>query len=269
MPKPSPLAARMLRAMIRYHADIRMTQHSHGRWYTRADWIVPKARWTTGYLVQSSLEDISPRRNNIRSAENNGWIKIYKKDERGYSTDFYYRITDAGREAIEALDAADFHPKEPEISHDQLKRFMASWYREQMGPYVYLPELYYNDSRIDGYSIALWHSLGFRSIAYEMKASRSDLLSELRNPDKRHTAMQVSNQFFFVTPRKLVSPGEVPEDCGLIEIDTAGRVHVVVDSPMRGVPVPGWRFVGVLMRRAKAVFRGQVDDAGYNKLRYL
>ena len=55
-------------------------------------------------------------------------------------------------------------------------------------------------------------------VAYEIKVSRSDFLSELDTPDKRRPAFDWFSQFYFAVPTGLVKVEEVPTACGLIEI---------------------------------------------------
>ena len=58
----------------------------------------------------------------------------------------------------------------------------------------------------------------YRIIAHEIKTSRNDFLYEIKHPEKRTLAIKYSNQFFFVTPQKLVKPSEIPIGCGLLEV---------------------------------------------------
>lgn len=57
---------------------------------------------------------------------------------------------------------------------------------------------------------------GSTVIAYEIKVSRSDFKNELKNPSKRAGVMACSSEFYFVVPKLMVMPSEVPRECGLI-----------------------------------------------------
>lgn len=86
---------------------------------------------------------------------------------------------------------------------------------------------------IDVFAQRFWrHGPGFQRVAYEVKVSRSDLLAELRRPQKRSLALELSNRFYFATPPGLVRPGELPEECGLVEVKN-GRSRAVVPAPVR------------------------------------
>lgn len=73
---------------------------------------------------------------------------------------------------------------------------------------------------------------GMVRVAYEVKTSRSDFLSELRRPEKRRRAMEISHLFLFATPVGLVEPREIPKECGLVEVDE-GAVKMVVRPVVR------------------------------------
>ena len=60
-----------------------------------------------------------------------------------------------------------------------------------------------------------------KRICYEVKVSRADYFGELRHPLKRRIGMRYSNEFYFVVPGGMLSPDEVPAECGLIEAGTA------------------------------------------------
>lgn len=88
--------------------------------------------------------------------------------------------------------------------------------------------------RIDAFVVRCWQSgIGNRRIAFEVKTSRSDFLTEIRSPAKRREALELSHQFFFATPQGLVSPTEIPPECGLIEVNPKGGTRIVVKAPVR------------------------------------
>lgn len=105
-------------------------------------------------------------------------------------------------------------------------------------------------SRIDAFHMEETPSKSFLRTAYEIKISRSDFLSEIRKPEKRKAAMRVSNKFFFVTPEGLVDPGEIPLDCGLLELQD-GTLRVVVKAPYRDSVPPTWGFFAAIARRVE------------------
>lgn len=106
------------------------------------------------------------------------------------------------------------------------------------------------EQRMDAFAFNTWPSKKHRRIAFEVKVSRGDFLSEIKDPSKRASAMLVSNQFFFVCPLGLVKKEEIPEDCGLIEIKPTGGRKFTVKAPHREISDPPMRFISSLLRAA-------------------
>lgn len=106
------------------------------------------------------------------------------------------------------------------------------------------------EQRVDALAFNCWPSKGFRRIAFEVKVTRSDFLSEIKKPEKRASAMSVAHQFFFVTPEGLVTKDEIPEGCGLMEIALDGERLITLNAPKRDVDDPPMRFIASLLRSA-------------------
>lgn len=57
---------------------------------------------------------------------------------------------------------------------------------------------------------------------HEIKVRRADLLSDLKNPDKRAAYQALSSEFFYVMPEGLAAVEEIPEDCGVLYAGDSG-----------------------------------------------
>jgi hypothetical protein len=102
-------------------------------------------------------------------------------------------------------------------------------YRDADGEWLFFTEAW----RIDAYAVRCWAGgIGHRRVAMEVKVSRSDFLSEIRKPAKRANALDVSHEFYFVTPYALVRPDEVPDECGLMFVKD-GRTKIAKRAPLR------------------------------------
>lgn len=121
---------------------------------------------------------------------------------------------------------------------------------------------------IDFYAFNVWPSSNYRTVAYEVKVSRSDFLNEIKDPTKRKPAEEFASECYFVTPSGLVKPDEVPEgwglmtgsDSGLRTMKIATQRQTEKDLPVRfvaalarrcadsvttrGVPAPLWKYQG-------------------------
>ena len=76
-----------------------------------------------------------------------------------------------------------------------------------------------NVQRLDAFALNSLPHTGMKRVCYEVKASRSDFLAELKHPLKRRIGMRYSNEFYFVTPAGLVDIAEIPAECGLVEAE--------------------------------------------------
>jgi hypothetical protein len=104
---------------------------------------------------------------------------------------------------------------------------------------------------LDAWVIGCYPSSGLVKTAIEVKISRSDFGREIKNPTKRDSALRISNLFYFATPKGLIAEKELPDDCGLIEVDAlTGKASITVEAPFREIGVPSWVFVASLARRA-------------------
>ena len=124
--------------------------------------------------------------------------------------------------------------------------------------------------RLDAFALNALPHTAMKRVCYEVKMSRADFLSELRQPLKRRIGMRYSNEFYFVAPAGLVGPTEIPPDCGLIEAGQAtfdewkgliGRhagffnydperkrfCMVTVPAPWRDTPGPTWQLVAAML----------------------
>jgi len=128
--------------------------------------------------------------------------------------------------------------------------------------------------RLDAFALNTLPHTAMKRVCYEVKSSRGDFLSELKQPLKRRIGMRYSNEFYFVTPAGLVDAAEIPADCGLVEAghatfaewrtligrhagffnyDPAMRAYcmVTIPAPWRDTPGPTWQFVAAMLRNQR------------------
>ena len=101
--------------------------------------------------------------------------------------------------------------------------------------------------QLDAWCMQLW---GEQSrITFEVKVSRSDFLSELKSPGKRRLGLMLSNEFYFVVPKGIVKPGELPIECGLKEVCGEDKIITRIAAPWRDSMPPTWHFMASVARR--------------------
>lgn len=111
-----------------------------------------------------------------------------------------------------------------------------------------------SDQRIDAFALHTWPSKKYRRIAYEVKASRSDLLRELAQPWKCEAALALSNEFFLVAPTDVLTGGitdDFPETWGIMSYHK-GRTTTIKRPKWRDTPYPPYSFMLSLARNLQS-----------------
>lgn len=131
--------------------------------------------------------------------------------------------------------------------------------------------------RLDGFALNALPHTAMKRICYEVKISRSDFLAESKHPLKRRVGMRYSNEFYFVTPAALVTPGEIPAESGLIEAgyatvpewrqlisrhagffnydsETRAFCMITIPAPWRDTPGPTWQLVAAMLWNQRRQF---------------
>lgn len=98
-------------------------------------------------------------------------------------------------------------------------------------------------------------------VVHEIKVRRSDLLGDLRRPDKRAAYLDLGGECWYVLGcdakgRPIAEPDEVPPECGVMQVE-GGRVRVMRAAPRRSrQSLP----FGVWLALAKATPLGGLRD---------
>ena len=89
----------------------------------------------------------------------------------------------------------------------------------------------------------------------EIKRTRADFLADIRQPLKQRRARLICNQFYYLAPKGVLAPDDVPLWAGLAE--AYGKtdrfdphITIVTEAPWFDTSPPTWRFVAQLARRA-------------------
>jgi len=86
-------------------------------------------------------------------------------------------------------------------------------------------------SRIDFWAIHCWASQDFRTGSFEIKVSHKDFERDVDNPDKRTFAEVMGSECWFVAPKGLLTPDEIPPPWGLYECNRG--LTLTVAKPAR------------------------------------
>ncbi len=100
------------------------------------------------------------------------------------------------------------------------------------------------------------HDAYLAPFVHEIKVSRADLMTDLRNAGKRAGYQALSQQFWYVIAPGIARPEEIPEDCGVIVAEPTG-LKLLRPSPLREVRLGTLHWLQ--LAKARAEF-GAEDD---------
>lgn len=104
----------------------------------------------------------------------------------------------------------------------------------------------------DAITMGCYPSRGLHLIGFEIKASRTDWLKELKDPDKADGIARFCDLWYLVIgDSKIVQFGELPQAWGLIEPSKAGDKLIITKTPVQMQPAAVDRlFLASIMRSA-------------------
>lgn len=106
----------------------------------------------------------------------------------------------------------------------------------------------------DAIAMDLWESKGLELHGHEVKVSRSDWLTELRDVEKAEAFRPYMNRWWLVVPDKEIVKDDLPDGWGLIVANWAG-VRVVRHAPKQDpLPMPK-PMLGALLRATATTAR--------------
>lgn len=108
----------------------------------------------------------------------------------------------------------------------------------------------------DGIAMSMWPSRGLEINGFELKASRSDWLRELKDPAKAESIAAYCDRWWIVAVPNIVKLEELPVGWGLMELTPKGTLKEIKKAPARENVKPLNRsFVAAMMRRV-----GEIDE---------
>ena len=253
MTKITPYQARILRLMRDYALEIRHAA-SFPHFPGTLD-LIERIDWSEADQIRRTIrEEIKRSRilpSTIKVLVQQEWIALKQETEHGMRV---YWSTPIGIKAIGELNDEDFvstGQTNRSISTDFIVDALRIRHPRDNGWLCFTEVTMLGTpkaSRIDVLFFNFWYSKKYQRIAYEIKRARSNFLQEIREPDKRAVIMKYVNEFYFVTPKGLVKVNEIPENCGLVEVDDNGICRIKKRAPFLGDPAPNWHLVGTLLR---------------------
>lgn len=109
---------------------------------------------------------------------------------------------------------------------------------------------------------------GNTTTSFEIKVSRGDFKHDLDNDLKQRGARLYSNYFYYVTPKGLITPEELPIWAGLLELDledfkitSKARFQEKVPAPLHSKAMPSWGLICSMVRHVnKGIGEQKIAD---------
>jgi len=112
----------------------------------------------------------------------------------------------------------------------------------------------------DAMAFNMYGSTGYEILGFEIKVSRSDFLSELKDMSKSDEIMSYCDKWFLVVPdASIVKEGELPKNWGLLVLKDGKLAQKVRAITTRKEPMPDYFIASILRRSGDEVdrIRGQ------------
>lgn len=143
----------------------------------------------------------------------------------------YYAITPRGEAMMAVL--RDHH-RSLRAPHHDLGKHLAQWLASQ-GRMTWEDCTFdvkiasgFCRARPDVFSTAITMNMDkWDPQVHEVKVSRVDFLSDVKNPEKREAYFKVGQRVFYATPPGLITKDEVPVECGWVEQSQDGQQWIV------------------------------------------
>ncbi len=97
---------------------------------------------------------------------------------------------------------------------------------------------------------------------HEIKVRRSDLLADLRRPDKRAAYLSMAGECWYVLAEGIGDATEVPPECGVLIAHGSdfGRLEIERSAPVRAMPFEAGLPFGIWMALARSAPFPQPED---------
>lgn len=121
----------------------------------------------------------------------------------------------------------------------------------------------------DGWAIAMPDVFSIRHtsveaylepVVHEVKVQRADLLSDLRNADKRAAYLQLGSECWYVIREGIAETAEIPPECGVL-VATTTAFEVARPAPKRPMQMPFQLWMALARATPLAGWRIE-DDQG-------
>jgi hypothetical protein len=116
----------------------------------------------------------------------------------------------------------------------------------------------------DAVAMSVWPSRGYDIHGIEVKVSRYDFLSELKDPEKSAAVQQYCNRWWVATPdESIIQKGEIPPTWGWMVTNGKGGMRVVVEAPPLSPKPISIEFLASVLRNTQKADAAEIERRIY------
>lgn len=119
-----------------------------------------------------------------------------------------------------------------------------------------------NTRYADAITFNTFSSRGYKITGFEIKVNRSDLLKELKSPEKAEEIFKYCDEWYLVVANGILKEtDEVPDNWGIMEINEKSKIKVLKKSKKNPDVILDRKFVASLLREKNRPLKKEISEA--------
>jgi hypothetical protein len=119
-----------------------------------------------------------------------------------------------------------------------------------------------NTRYADAVAFNTFSSRGYKITGFEIKVNRSDLLKELKSPEKAEEIFKYCDEWYLVVANNILKEtDEVPDNWGIMEINEKSKIKVLKKSKKNPNVILDRKFVASLLREKNRPLKKEISEA--------
>ena len=119
-----------------------------------------------------------------------------------------------------------------------------------------------NTRYADAVAFNTFSSRGYKITGFEIKVNRSDLLKELKSPEKAEEIFKYCDEWYLVVANNILKEtDEVPDNWGIMEINEKSKIKVLKKSKKNPNVILDRKFVASLLREKNRPLKKEISKA--------
>ena len=118
-----------------------------------------------------------------------------------------------------------------------------------------------NTRYADAIAFNTFSSRGYKITGFEIKVNRSDLLKELKSPEKAEEIFKYCDEWYLVVANGILKENdEIPDNWGILEINEKSKIKVLKKSKKNPDVILDRKFVASLLREKNRPLKNEIAE---------